>query len=61
LAALGHVAEGVYAARAARALAQHHDVDMPIVEAVYRVLYEALPPRRAVEALLAREPKSESA
>jgi glycerol-3-phosphate dehydrogenase (NAD(P)+) len=60
LAALGHVAEGVYAARAARALAQHHGVEMPIVEAVYRVLYEALPPRRAVEALLAREPKSES-
>jgi glycerol-3-phosphate dehydrogenase (NAD(P)+) len=60
LAALGHVAEGVYAARAARALARHHNVDMPIAEAVYRVLYEELPPRRAVEALLAREPKSEA-
>ena len=61
LASLGHVAEGVYAARSARALALHHGVDMPIVEAVYRVLYEELPPRRAVEALLAREPKSETA
>jgi hypothetical protein len=27
---------------------------------VHRVLYEELPVRRAVEALLAREPKSES-
>ena len=61
LAALGHVAEGVYAARSARALALHHGVDMPIVEAVCRVLDEELTPRRAVEALLAREPKSETA
>ncbi|HET9046306.1 MAG TPA: NAD(P)H-dependent glycerol-3-phosphate dehydrogenase [Casimicrobiaceae bacterium] len=60
LASIGHVAEGVHAARAARRLALHHGVDMPIVEAVYRVLYEELPPRRAVEALLAREPKSET-
>src|SRR5438105_154672 len=60
LAALGHVAEGVQAARAASVLARHHGLDMPITEAVYRVLYEQLPVRRAVEALLAREPKSES-
>jgi len=60
LADLGHVAEGVAAARAARALARHHEIDMPIADAVYRVLYEDLPARRAVEALLAREPKSES-
>src|SRR5947207_3622574 len=60
LASLGHVAEGVQAARAARVLARHHGLDMPITEAVYRVLYEQLPVRRAVEALLAREPKSES-
>ena len=60
LASLGHVAEGVPAARAARALAAHHRLDLPIADAVYRVLYEELPPRRAVEALLAREPKSEN-
>jgi glycerol-3-phosphate dehydrogenase (NAD(P)+) len=61
LAALGHVAEGVTAARSAMRLARHHRIDMPITEAVYRVLYEALPVRRAVESLLAREPKSEAA
>ncbi|MEP6996910.1 MAG: NAD(P)H-dependent glycerol-3-phosphate dehydrogenase [Betaproteobacteria bacterium] len=59
LAALGHVAEGVSAARATHALAGALGVDMPICEAVYRVLYESMPPRRAVEALLAREPGPE--
>jgi glycerol-3-phosphate dehydrogenase (NAD(P)+) len=40
-------------------LAEALRVDMPKCEAVYRVLYEKLPPRRAVEALLAREPGRE--
>jgi glycerol-3-phosphate dehydrogenase (NAD(P)+) len=59
LPALGHVAEGVSAAQGAHTLAGALGVDMPICEAVYRVLYEDLPPRRAVEALLAREPGPE--
>jgi glycerol-3-phosphate dehydrogenase (NAD(P)+) len=59
LAQLGHVAEGVVATRAAHALALHHHVDMPIVDAVHRVLYEAMTPRDAVLALLAREPRGE--
>jgi glycerol-3-phosphate dehydrogenase (NAD(P)+) len=59
LAGLGHVAEGVSAARATHTLAGALGVDMPICEAVYRVLYEDMPPRRAVEALLAREPGPE--
>jgi glycerol-3-phosphate dehydrogenase (NAD(P)+) len=59
LARLGHVAEGVEATRAARALARHHGIDMPIVEAVHRVLYEGMGLRDAVLALLAREPRAE--
>ena len=59
LSELGHVAEGVAAARAARGLARHHGIEMPIVDAVYRVLYEDLPPRDAVLALLRREPRAE--
>jgi len=59
LAKLGHVAEGVAAAKAAHALAAHHELDMPITDAVFRVLYENVSPRAAVEALLAREPKPE--
>ncbi len=59
LAELGHVAEGVGAARAARMLAAHHGIDMPICEAVDQVLHEGLEPRLVVEALLKREPRAE--
>ena len=59
LAELGHVAEGVTAAFAARALAAHHGVEMPICEVVCRVLQGDLPARMAVEELLRREPGSE--
>jgi len=56
---LGHVAEGVQATRAVRDLALHFGIDMPIVDAVFRVLYENVAPRDAVLALLAREPRAE--
>jgi glycerol-3-phosphate dehydrogenase (NAD(P)+) len=59
LAGLGHVAEGVGAAIAVRALARHHGVEMPICDAVHAVLYEGLGPREAVMRLLQREPRSE--
>jgi glycerol-3-phosphate dehydrogenase (NAD(P)+) len=59
LAELGHVAEGVTAALAARALAAHHGVEMPICEVVCRALHEDLAARVAVEELLSREPRSE--
>jgi glycerol-3-phosphate dehydrogenase (NAD(P)+) len=59
LAELGHVAEGVAAARAAHVLSRHHGIEMPIVDAVCRVLYEDLSPRDAVLALLRREPRAE--
>lgn len=59
LAELGHVAEGVATARHVHALCEASRVEMPICDAVYRVLHERLPVRRAVEALLAREPAPE--
>ena len=59
VAELGHVAEGVGAARAAHELARHFALDMPIVDAVHRVLYEHVAPRDAVLALLARGPRAE--
>ena len=34
-------------------------IDMPIAEAVYRVLYEEIAPQRAVSELLSREPARE--
>jgi len=56
---LGHVAEGVYTAREVHHIAQQRGVEMPICEAVYRVLYENLAADKAVEALLSRQPGSE--
>ena len=56
---LGHVAEGVYTAREVHRIAQLHGVEMPICDAVYRVLYEDLAADKAVEALLSRQPGSE--
>jgi glycerol-3-phosphate dehydrogenase (NAD(P)+) len=59
LGTIGHVAEGVAAAKAVHALCASLAIEMPIASAVYRVLYENLSPRRAVAALLAREPSRE--
>jgi glycerol-3-phosphate dehydrogenase (NAD(P)+) len=56
---LGHVAEGVAATVAVRALAREHGVEMPICDAVHDVLYGGLPAKVAVEALLKREPRAE--
>jgi glycerol-3-phosphate dehydrogenase (NAD(P)+) len=56
---LGHVAEGVYTAREVHRIAQQLGVDMPICEAVYRVLYEDFAADKAVEALLSRQPGNE--
>lgn len=53
------VAEGVHAAREVWGLAQRRGVEMPITEQVYRVLYDGLAPRAAVQALLQRDPKPE--
>jgi glycerol-3-phosphate dehydrogenase (NAD(P)+) len=59
LARLGHVAEGVPTTKAARELAHRHNVDMPIVEAMYRVLFEGWPPAEAAQSLMEREPRAE--
>ena len=61
LADLGHVAEGVSAAAMVRNLARWHGLDMPICDAVHRVLHGELSPRDAVLALLRREPRPEGA
>jgi glycerol-3-phosphate dehydrogenase (NAD(P)+) len=58
---LGHVAEGVYTAREVYQVALRNKVDMPISEAVYRVLYEQLPADKAAESLLSRQPSNEFA
>ncbi|GMR21175.1 MAG: NAD(P)H-dependent glycerol-3-phosphate dehydrogenase [Gammaproteobacteria bacterium] len=59
LAELGQEAEGVATAQELYRLSQSQDIELPITEQVYRVLYEGVPARQAVEALLARESRSE--
>ena len=56
---LGHVAEGVYTVREVHTLAQRLGVDMPICDAVYRVLYERVAAASAVKDLLSRVASSE--
>jgi glycerol-3-phosphate dehydrogenase (NAD(P)+) len=56
---LGQVAEGVHNARTVRDLARKLQVEMPITEVVYRVLYEGLPAKQAVVDLMMRETKAE--
>jgi glycerol-3-phosphate dehydrogenase (NAD(P)+) len=57
---LGHIAEGVNSAAEVLRLAQSMDVEMPITRAVCQVLFEGMPPGKAVEGLLNREPKAEN-
>jgi len=53
------VAEGVLNTISARALAEREGVDMPIVLAVHRILFEAQPPRLAISGLMTRELRPE--
>lgn len=55
----GPVAEGAANARSVRLLADRYHVEMPIVNAVYRTLYEGEPPSAMVEELLSRALKAE--
>jgi glycerol-3-phosphate dehydrogenase (NAD(P)+) len=60
LAEIGQVVEGFAAARAAHAVAKRMNVEMPLCEGVYRVLYEGVPAREAVRELMTRPIKSET-
>ena len=53
------VAEGVYTTQSAHALASREEIEMPIVAAVYRILFEGRDPRRAIGELMTRELRAE--
>lgn len=57
---IGQVVEGVLAARAVHEVARRVDVEMPISEQIYRVLYEGAPAKQAVYALMGRTVKAET-
>lgn len=53
------VAEGVGTTEAAHALSRRHNVEMPVTEQMYAVLYEARAPREAIRHLMERPLKQE--
>ncbi|MBN2494153.1 MAG: NAD(P)-dependent glycerol-3-phosphate dehydrogenase [Deltaproteobacteria bacterium] len=59
LGAMRQVAEGVKTARSVQALAQREEIEMPIADQVYRMLYEDLPALEAVSNLMGRSLKKE--
>ena len=56
---VGAVVEGYYAANAVQKLAKEMNVDMPICNEVYMVLYENKSPRQSIRDLMERRRKSE--
>lgn len=56
---LGEVAEGVNTTRAVRDLSRREEVEMPICEGVYSLLFEDVDARDAVYALMGRRLKAE--
>jgi glycerol-3-phosphate dehydrogenase (NAD(P)+) len=59
LAGKDSVAEGVLNAQSAKTLADRAGVEMPIIDATYRILFEGQAPREAITELMARELRAE--
>ena len=59
LARINQAAEGVHTVRELYGLAKKLNVEMPITEQVYGVIYQGLSPQKAVEELFKRDPKPE--
>ncbi len=59
IAEIGQAVEGAKSARSVGKLAEREGVEMPICATVYRILYENLSPRQAVQELISRTRKSE--
>jgi glycerol-3-phosphate dehydrogenase (NAD(P)+) len=60
LATIGQAVEGYPAAKAVRTVAKRTNVDMPISEGIYQVLYEKLPAKDLVRGLMSRPIKAEN-
>jgi glycerol-3-phosphate dehydrogenase (NAD(P)+) len=56
---MDNVAEGVNTTEAALHMATELDVEMPITQVTHRVLFEGLPPQKAIKELMERPPRSE--
>lgn len=56
---MGMVVEGIRTTEAAHAISQKYNVQMPIADQLYKVLFTGKDSRIAVEALMGRDPKTE--
>lgn len=59
MAEIGQVVEGFRNTKEVYMLAQKANVEMPIVEQIYQILYQGKPAQEGARDLLARDPKSE--
>jgi glycerol-3-phosphate dehydrogenase (NAD(P)+) len=59
LSSMGMVVEGIRTTKAAHIFSGKYKVQMPIAQQIYKVLFEDLDPRTAVEALMGRDKKTE--
>ena len=59
LADMTMVAEGIYATEIIHELAKDREIDMPISNAVYRLLYEQTAAAQLVDEMMSRSPKRE--
>lgn len=57
---IGTIAEGIPTAKSAHECARKLQVDTPIIDQVYSLLYEKKPPAQAMEELLGRDQKAEA-
>lgn len=56
---MGMVVEGIRTTKAARTISEKYQVQMPIAQQLYHVLFDGIEPRVAVEALMGRDRKTE--
>lgn len=59
LAEIGLVVEGAYSTVSFERLGKKLNIPLPITEAIYEIIYEGLPPIKAVQKLMQREVKEE--
>jgi len=56
---MGMVVEGVRTTKAAYQLAKRENIEMPITNAIYNILFNNFPPKHAVEGLMGRNKRQE--
>ncbi len=59
LKAVGQTVEGVETSKAVQKIKDKYNLELPIAETVYKIIYENLPPAKAIDILMSRQPTKE--